>query len=110
MDVVPGTVVSWNQDTAPLRCTTADPENSGGAPSPAQAPSRQPGLQKLGPQGRPAPGELPSSPWPVVIRGTSWSWHQAGKCGRKEKGRKTEGWARRGRAPTELEKRDLIWQ
>ena len=47
-----------------------------------------------------APGapRAPSSPWPVVIRGTSWSGLHAGKCGRKEKGRKTEGWERRGGA------------
>lgn len=30
--------------------------------------------------------------------GTSWSGHHAGKCGRKEKGRKIEGWERRGGA------------
>lgn len=48
---------------------------------------------------------LPLLGW-VIIMGTSWSRHPAGKCGRKEKGRKTgerpgqEG----GGVPTELEK------
>lgn len=65
---------------------------------------------KLGTERHPGPGELLPSPWPVVIRETSWSRHHAGKCSGKEKGMKTESWARRGRAPTELEKRDLIWQ
>lgn len=99
LDLVPGRVAPGSQGTSPSGCTPADPESSGGAPSPAGASSRHPGT-----------GELSSSPWAVVIRRTSWSRHQAGKWGRKEKGRKTEGWERRRGAPTELEKLDLIWQ
>lgn len=65
-----------SQCISPFSCITADPENSGGAPSLAWAPSRYSG-----------PGEMPSSSWAVVIRGTSCSQHQAGKYSRKEKGR-----------------------
>lgn len=79
------------------------PESSSGALS------RLPGLQGYGP--RAALGQESSSlSLAGVIRGTSWCGHQAGKCGRKEEGRKTEGWERRRRAPAELEKLDLIWQ
>lgn len=59
-----------------------------------------------GPCSDPGPGQLPSSPGPAVIRGTSWFLHQAGKCNRKE----DRGLREKGGGPTELEKLDLIWQ
>lgn len=80
LDLVPGRVVPGSQGTSPSGCTPADSENSGGAPSLAKATSRHPGT-----------GELSSSPWAVVIRGTSGSRHQAGKCGRKEGEKKEDG-------------------
>lgn len=79
MGLGPGAGVSGRQGPSPFRCTTPDPENSGGAPSPAQAPSRHSG-----------PGELPSSFWAFGVRGASWSQHQAGPCSRKEGGRKED--------------------